>query len=410
MIDINVGNAQEKVFRDLLLRAHDLKTRVQLCDLSGNHKKDLSPMFLDGQVTVDATAEVTRALDISFIDPLGKIDIEPDSPSKSSIFIADLMKVWVVMRDPTTDKVYQVPVFTGPIDAVTRTDMFLDVKCVGKERLALDNVWSGKVFKKGQKKTDVIRWILVNMVGETALDIPDRAAKLSRDLKVSHDDVPWKVASQLAGSMNLLLLYDGRGIARLRARSSKPSLILTEKWVSDYPQVAFDLTEGVYNAVRVIGGKPKKAKTKITWTEVASKTDSLSPWRLGRNGVPRFITYLVEDDSIRTLAEAKSLAKDLLDSGLKSGVSFTVDGIMDPRLEEYDVVRAAVGDVSVQSSIKSFTIPLTAGDDGSYGYVRRINPKGGARIIKRHRNKHRRHRHHAHAAASTVNADGKKSA
>lgn len=405
MIEINVGTAQERVFQNLLLRAHSITTRVQLCNLDGDHRKDLSPMLLEGQVTVDATAEVTRALDISFIDPLGKIDIEPDSPSPSSIFIADLIKVWIVLRDPLTDKVYQVPVFTGPIDAVTRTDMFLDVKCVGKEALALDNVWTGKVFKKGQKKTDVIRYILRNMCGETSLDIPDLPAKLSHDLKVSREDVPWKVASQLAGSMNRILFYDGRGIARLKARAKTPVLILTEAWLADFPQVSFDLKEGVYNAVRIIGGKPKKAKTKITWTEVAPKTHSLSPWRLGRGGVPRFITFDVEDDSIRTLAEAKSLAKELLERGLRSGVSFTADGVMDPRLEEEDLVRVNVGDVNVVSPIQTFVVPLTAGDDGAYGYARRVSPKGGARIIKRHKNKHRNKK--PNRGKRPKNSDGK---
>jgi hypothetical protein len=376
-------------FRDCLLSPHTMGVRVQLCDLDGNHKKDLAPYFMDGQVNVDATAQITRSLDMSLIDPLGRLDLEPDSPSPTSVFIADLVRVWIVLREPVLGDVYEVPVFTGPIDAVTRSDMFLDVKCVGKEKLALDNVWVGKTFHKNQKKTDVIKRILRDLVGEKNISIPNRGAKLSKDLKITQDENPWEVASRLAASMNCQLFYDGRGVAKMRNRKQKPVLTLTEKWVSDTPQVSYDLSGGVYNAVRVVGGKPKKAKKKVTYKAVAGRRHPLSPWRLGRGGVPRFITFSVEDDSLRTKKECAKLAKALLKSGLSAGIAFTVDGIMDPRLEENDPIRIDVGSVSVTSPTKTFTIPLTAGDDGAYGYAKRIEPKGGARILKRHKHKHR---------------------
>lgn len=375
--------------RSLLLQAHTMGVRIQVCDLDGNHEKDLTPYFMSGQVTVDSTAEITRALDMSLIDPLGKLDLEPDSPASTSIFISNLIKVWVVLRDPVSGDVYTIPVFTGPMDSVTRTDMFLDVKCVGKEKLALDNVWVGRNFRAGQKKTEVVTRILRDMVGEVNLSIPDRAAKLPKDLKITSEDNPWAVASRIVASMNCQLFYDGRGVARVRPRKQDPVLTLDEKWVAGTPQVSYDLSAGVYNAVRVVGGKTKKGKKKVVAKAVAGRAHPLSPWRLGRGGVPRFITYSVEDDAIRTKAEAKRLAKALLNHGLAAGLSFTVDGIMDPRLEENDVVRVSVGDVAVQGPTRAFTIPLTAGDDGAYGYAKRITPKGGSRILKRHKNRRR---------------------
>lgn len=395
MIDISETGAGVKRFRALMRSAHSLRIVVQLVTLDGAYKKDLSGLFLEGQVTVDTTADTTRALEITICDPLGEVDIEADSPARSSIYLADLIRVWYVITNPTTSESFTVPVFTGPVDGVSRDGIFLDIKAIGKESLGLGNTWQGKSFAKGQRKTDVITWILVNLMGESPskVDVPSKNAKLPRALKVTPNDQPWRVATRLAGSMNMQLFYDGRGVARLRARSTKPVHVVDETWATSDAQMDSDLS-GVINAVKVIGSKPKKAKEKVRYTAVATKTHPLSPWRLGRNGIPRYIWTSIEDDSLRTVAECKALADSVLRNGLVAGVTFTVDGIMDPRLEELDCVKVAVGDIVAQGAIRSYTIPLTAGDDGSYGYVRRIRPKGGMKMIKRkkHKVKHKNHK------------------
>lgn len=405
MIDINETAAGVNRFKALLRKPHSLEIRVLLMTLDGAVKKELTTMFLDGQVTVDSTAEVTRGLDISFIDPLGKIEIEPDSPSSTSVFIADMIRVVYVIRDPFAKEIFSCSVFTGPVVSVSRTDMFLDVKAVGKESLGLNNVWAAKTFKKGQSRTDVIKHILSDLMGENKMHIPARPAKLGSDLKIRQDDAPWKVASRLAASMNCQLFYDGRGIAVMRARSVKPVHVVDETWSHEPPQVAYDMT-AVVNAIRVTGGKPKKAKKKVSAIAVAQRTHPLSPWRLGRNGVPRFIWISVEDDSLRTDAECQELADSMLEQGLASGVTYAADGIMDPRLEELDCVKLSVGSINVQAPIKQFVIPLNAGEDGSYGYVKRIKPKGGAKMIKRHKSKHK-HKSHKNPQNGKHRTDGK---
>jgi hypothetical protein len=372
---------------DATLRSpHNLAIRVRLLDLDHNYKKDLTPYFVEGQVSVDADAEVTRALDMTFLDPEGKVPLDPDEPGSTSVFIADMISVVYVVQDSIRQNTWEIPVFCGPVDDVSRDDIFLDVKCLGKESLALTNLWQGRNFKKGQEKTWVIKQILTDLCGETKLTIPNRDAKLPNDMKLNREDIPWKVAKNIAGSLNQQLFYDGRGVATMRPRKTSPVLTLDGTWRTSEPQFSYDLSV-VVNAVDVIGGKPKKAKHKVKARAVAPRSHPLSPWRLGRGGAPRYLWVEIQDDSLRTTKECKELANKVLKQGLLAGLTMACDGIPHPRLQELDVMRVVTAENTVTLNLRKFTIPLNAGEDASYGYLRRAKPKGGAKGVVRKKRK-----------------------
>lgn len=380
---INIGKtrAQNKALDDLLASPHRIRIRVRLLDLNHNYLKDLTDFFADGSVSVDTGAACTRALDLVLLDPFNKVHLDPDSPSRASIFMSDMVSVVYVVKDPNSTATYEIPIFCGPIDDVDRDDVFLTVKCLGKEALSLNNAWRGKTFKKGEKKTDVIREIMRRHAGETRFNIPDRKEKLPNDIKLSRDKTPWSVAQKVARSMGMQLFYDGRGICVLRRRPKNPVFTFNSKYLTQFPKVAYDLSKTI-NAVQVIGKKPKKAKKKIKYTAVAQRRHPLSPWRLGRAQAPRYLWTVIEDESIESKEEARKVARRELGHGLQAGVDVTFEGIPHPRLQELDPCRVRVGEVAARFPMKKFTIPLTAGDDSSYGYLRRVRPKGGHRGVK----------------------------
>lgn len=379
-----------ELLKETLTSAHNIDIKVRLLDLNQKFLQDLSGNFVDGAVSVDAHAETTRALDLSLFDPFHEVSLEPTSPSRTSIFIADMIRVVIVVSTPDRQNVWHIPVFTGPIDSVDRDDFWLDVKCLGKESLSLDNTWRGRTFKKGQEKTDVIRFILENLMGENKINITDRKQRLPNDLKLNDEKSPWSVAKRLAASMNMILYYNGAGVVIMRKKKARrPVIRFTNRWVTTYPKVSYDLSNTI-NAVRVVGGKPKKAKKKIKYTAVAKRRHSLSPWRLGRGGKPRFLWVEIDDDSIRTKKEAKQIAQRVLNRGLLAGVTVTWDGIPFPLLEELDLCRIDVDGFGAKFAVPKFTIPLVAGDDAAFGYLRRARPKGGprgVRVRKKNRNK-----------------------
>jgi hypothetical protein len=201
------------------------------------------------------------------------------------------------------------------------------------------------------------------------------------------------VAKRLAKTMGFQLFYDGRGVAVMRRIAHRPVLRMDEGWITTNPKVAYDLSKTI-NAVRVIGKKPKKAKQPVSYTLVAKKSHPLSPWRLGRGGVPRYLWTEVEDTSLRTKKECKDLCKTLLRDGLLAGVDVTYDGAPHPRLQEGDIIALRTDVVDVNFKASKFTIPLTAGTVASYGYHRRIRPKGGSRIIRPRHKHHHKKKHH----------------
>lgn len=381
MIKIGKSKQQERSLNSLLTRPHHIRMRIRLLSLDHTYIRDLTENFSDGSVTVDSTAETSRALDLTLFDPLGKIDITPDSPSRASVYIAAMISVVYVIGDPTWSEQYAIPIFCGPIDDVDREESYLKVKCLGKEALSLSNAWKAKTFKKGEKKTDVIKEILRRFAGETKFNIPDLKAKLPNDIKLNREKSPWSVAQKVAQTMGMQLFYDGRGYATLRRRPKNPVLTLDTGMLTTFPKISYDLTKTI-NAVQVIGKKPKKAKKKIKYTAVAQRRHPLSPWRLGRGTAPRYLWMVIEDESIESKKEARKVAKRELNQGLMAGIEVTADGIPHPRLQELDPVRFNAGDVSTKAPLKKFTIPMTAGDNAAYGYVRRSRPLGGARGVK----------------------------
>lgn len=389
MIKLGKTSASNKELDETLVSSHNLDIRIGLSTSDGSFEKNLTEHFQDGAVSVDSDAQITRALDLVLFDPGGNVNIEPTSASKTSIFIADNIDVTYVVSTPDRQKVWEIPVFTGPIDTVQREDFKLTIKCLGKESMYLSNVWRGKTFKKNQQKTDVIKEILRDWCGQNKMDIPDLKAKLPNDLKFNSEDSPWIQAKKLARSMGYQLFFDGRGIPVMRRRTKTPRVRFTSRWVTTYPVVSYDLGVTV-NAVRVVGGKPKKNKPKIRYTAVAKRKHPLSPWRLGRNGAPRFLWLEIVDDSIKSKKDAKRIAQSELKHGLLAGVNVTFDGIPHPRLQEMDICRVDVDAFNAKFAARRFTIPLMAGDDSSYGYLRRARPKGGQRgvkVKKKHRHK-----------------------
>lgn len=331
----------------------------------------------------------------------------PDRVTIASPFYMDLFQVTpgsIDAGDLANQQTYAVPVFTGPISAVERNDVMLSVKAVGKESLGLTNLWAGRHFKEGQEKLWVIRQILTDLMGESKLDIPNaiggRSPKLSNDLKLGTDDAPWKVAKKLAGSMNCQLFYDGRGVARLRKKQTHPVFQLDKDFLIAEPDIAYDLSS-VINAVRVIGGVPKKAKKPVKGKAVAQFNHPLSPWRLGRRGAdgvyqPRFLWVEIQDDSLTTKKECNDLARTTLKHGLMGGVTISADGIANPRLQEMDIVRVKSDNINAKLPMRKFVIPLIGTNAGSYGYLRKMRPHGGHKPPPRpHR--HRRDKRKAYA-------------
>ncbi len=386
MLPMGLTAAQQAQLLALLYGNHNLDTVVRLMDTSHNYLDDLSDQFMDGNVVIDSDApDADRALDITFLDPLRKIHLDPDSPHPSAMFIANMISVVYCISSPDGAVVFNIPVFCGPIDDVTRNGVFLNVVCLGKEKLSSDNAWVGRTWKKNYFKTSIIKQLLAS-TGEVKLgDIPNLPYKTGGVFAIKRDENPWAKSKRLASTMGMQLFYDGRGVPRLRYTPSKSVITIDERRITTMPQFGYDLKSAV-NAVQVIGGKPKGAKNRINYRIVASDSHPLSPKRVGRNGVPRYLNpILIDDQNLKTNSDVRDMAERTLNSHLLASIDTTFDMFRNPLLEPMDIGYLAYEGFATNIALRRFTIPLRNSGDSSVGYLKRIKPRGKKPITRRKR-------------------------
>jgi hypothetical protein len=358
-----------------LLGNHSIRVRVEVLTLEMKPVSTLSNRVLDGQVNIDATAEVTRSATLTLLDRDHSLHFDSNSPADGALYADRMLRVWYDVRSPGGSWI-EVPLITGPVSRFTRDGSKVNVEIQGKESLARGVAWRTKTYRKGATKVDVIEDVM-RKEGERHFSLARATAKLPGDKSLTVDTIPWEFVKALAASMGLQLFYDGFGRLVLRRppgtslwtfASGDGGSILTA------PRVTFSI-DAVKNAVRVVGTKPKGAKAKVRATAVAPRNHPLSPFRLGRNGEGRYLAEFIDDTSIGSDAEAGRVARGRLDALLMQAVDVEFDSLVIPHLDAGDVVTVKTDDFTMQTRLDRFTIPLLAAGTMPVGYNRRVTPR-----------------------------------
>ena len=374
---------------------HAIRVDVAVLTLDEEELSRITPDILDGQVDVDADADVTRSLTMTLLDPTHSLQLDSDSPDDGALYADRLIQVVYSVLVPSLADRVDVEVFTGPIVAFQRAGDEVTLEAQGKESLAMGWIWRPLHIKKGARKVDAIRTILSERGGERRFDLPDLATRLPKPIGLGRAAAAWPRARAVARSMNRQLYYDGRGTCRLRIRPRRPVFTFRADDVGRLNitgpvTVTHDFTE-VRNAVWIKGGRPKGEKKAVEAFAVAPKGHPLSPIRLGRTNadgdvVPRYLVEERSNDHIRSKAEAQRRAEALLDDVLLEtlGVSFTALPV--PHLDPLDVVRVVTGDFTANVRIRQFSLPLAASGQMTVGYIERVSKPAKRQI--RHRRRH----------------------
>src|SRR5690606_5804143 len=93
MLDLGLSSSQKKRFHALLASHHSIYIRLQIMDLEHGYLDDISDQLIDGQVTVDASADVTRSLSLDLLDPRNTLHLDSDSPSAGALFADRMIRV-----------------------------------------------------------------------------------------------------------------------------------------------------------------------------------------------------------------------------------------------------------------------------------------------------------------------------
>lgn len=384
MLNLGLNSADLKLFNQSLTTHHSVRVTVQLLTLNHVYLADLSDQLLDGQVSIDANAEVTRTLALELFDPDHTLKLDSTAPADGALFYDRMIRVVYSVKSELLPRWVDVPVFCGPITKMTRTVDKINVECQGKESLvtppSVANV--SRVFGKNTNRAALVRAIMAAHGGETKFSIPAYGNTTTGPVTLTSETNIWQIVKAINGSFSTRqLFYDGRGV--LVMRSTPTASTYTFKTgpggnVTTVPTVDYDISN-VRNVVRVNGAIPAGKKTPITYQATLPRTHPMNHVAMGRNGVPRVLREIVTDDNVKTAAQAKALAVAQLNSLSLQYVDIKFDALVAPHLEPMDVYTLRTGDFSMSARVGQMTIPLRSAVSNIGYLVRRTANKGRIR-------------------------------
>lgn len=338
-------------------------------------EQPLGPLGLrviSGAVQVDNGADVDRVLSLVCLDPAGRFNWAPSSPATAALYADNFLSVRYIVEDVPTVGDVEVPVFEGPITAVQRNGSQLTVTALGKESLYLAPhlAWSSQKIADRVAIDDAIRKILAAF-GEKRFALDPQRLRTADPVIIATGAEPWKAAALIAANMNRQLFYDGRGRARLR-NYPDPSAFAYSTGpggsVLSPPQITYSV-DRVRNAVEVLGPATKAPAKRPRVVAVAERAHPLSPWALSRNGSPRYLVNRIELDKATSRGSMQATANRSLHDALLAEVGVAFDALCIPHLEPMDIVTLVVGEQRTPFRLTQFTIPLTATDPSSVGFL-----------------------------------------
>lgn len=378
MIPLGLTALEQAAFHATLCTHHTITVSVYVQDLNGLYLSNVSDMLLDGQVNVDADADITRSLTATFMDRSHAMSFDSSSPDDGALYFDRMLHVDYSVHVPALDRRVVVPVFEGPVTKFDRDGEQVGIEAQGKEVLGLNEIWRPLNIVKGANKVAAMRLILSSRAGETRFAMPTTTQTLPAAVALDRMAQAWPAAVGIATGMTQQLFYDGSGTCRLRVAPSSP--VYTFR---DGPRVNANITshvqltkdaERIKNTVWVQGGLKLGGKSgNASAVAVAPKDHPLSPQALARNGQPRHFVEQIQEDTVRTDAQARTLATSTLNDRLLDVTDMTCNALPVPHLDPLDVVQIQTGAFTSNIRLRKFSLPLSVTADMSLGAIQRVS-------------------------------------
>lgn len=403
MYQLPISDAQRLALIATLRTSHRRRVQVRIHNRGEKVIEQLdvpASQMLTGSVTVDAQADITRSLAMTFIDPQQRLGFDAGSPARGGLFADNLVSVEYGVLVPSVGWI-DIPVFWGPVTSFERDRAQVTIEAQGKEALALDPHFTtqGYTIKKGRRVDNAIRDVM-DRTGETRYDLPDMPQRLPRSRAVEPEDEPWDVVKfgweagtrvwhgkgkkrhrerttveyngLIAIAGNMRAYYNGAGRLCVRRRSTTNVLVLQSgRDLVTPPVVKFDAL-AARNHVVVTGAKVTVGKRHVQRRASATlpPANPLSPYALARNGKLRYMTEFLAVDGLKTHQACVDRARRVLAEKSADGLDLAFDCLPFPMLEEHDMVRVITDAYTIDIPLRQFTIPLAPGEPMTVGYTR----------------------------------------
>lgn len=352
----------------ILRDSHNVRVRVIMMDTDHAILDYLTDRLIDGTVDIDAEGDVTRSLSMTLMDPDHDLNLDTFKHANGKPYYTTMFRISYDIKKFTDVDYVNVPIFTGPITSLDRDGGLLNIECASKEIMASEGLWSGRSWLAGTRKREVIKNGMQELFGENFFDMDQIASDLGHDWSLKRGDDAWERFQNLAKNMSCQLYYTGKGELRLRKRNLDPVFTFTEQWLTSIPHVGYDL-ESVRNAVRVTGGRNVGDSANYWFSVTAQDSHPLSPYSLRRNGVRRYLPVFIEDDSLKTIGETQEAAFTELHKGLVKSSNVEFAALVNPLLEEGDMISIWGGGYFGKTEFAEASIPLAGDAEMSVGFM-----------------------------------------
>lgn len=368
-----IDPGQREAYRRTLTGVYTKRIRVVLLDKNGGNVENLTRAFQDGRVLVDTTQDVDRSCSIMILDPGRRYGFDADTYQGGELDLTRQLRVWWIVDGPLLARPVSIPVHTGPLTRIERDGALVTIEAQGKEVRGMTPSMRTLNLEKGMRRTDAIKRILRERMGERRLGaIPDLDARLPDDFTIGPKDLPWVEAQRLAGAFDRQLFYGGDGVPYLRKRPAKPLWRFrgnAEHGEITSPVVVSSDLQKIKNRIRVVGATPKGKKKPVDAVATADRTHPMSPWELGIDDAPVWLLDEITNDRLRTEKECRQVADSRLDEGVRLVHDTSFNAIPVPHLEPLDLISVHTDYETPTTRLRTFELPLGLGSDMSVGYV-----------------------------------------
>lgn len=368
MIDLGLTRAEQRALLRTLASDHQVDLWCSILDMEHHALGRLNGRVTGGQVNIDTTADVTRQLQLTFVDEDNSIRVDTTDGRPA---LNRMIRLHYKVRVPELDRWIGIPLFTGPITKVDRDGAEVTIEGLGKEHLALTPARHYRTFRKGTNRVSIIRTVLRD-TGERRLRLPKGWNSRTRRINsVTQKTLPWNLAQAAARGCRAQLFYDGRGFARLRRRPVRSSFTFRDGdggTLLSTPKLSEDSQDNV-NTVRVIGAVPTGQKDPLTFEDSLPASHPHSPEQLGRWGEPRYLVEEIEDDTLRTMSEVKKTVRRRLTEIQLDEQMVTFDALPVLLLEEGDRFTVDAKGAKTPGRLVQMSIQLGHEGISTVGYL-----------------------------------------
>lgn len=386
--------------------SHDFTVDVEILTL--NEALTGNATFLDGQVNIAKTGPIRRTATLTLSDPAGALDFSNGSAwSNTHVWVDRLIRVRHTIEVPGYGEVTATAIVGVPT-AISRSGAEVQVELADKAALAMRGA-RPYTAAKGTNAVQAIRSILSVCTGEFRFRFPSSTRRLSKDYKVGWADeaAPMVVAAKIADAeLGMQLLYSCDGYALLRPLPSLPSADVG--YVTEQANSQVDFTT-LSNFALVTGGATSKkvghatVTTRPQSTATVPVSSPISPERLKRNGVLRYLPLVVSEDGYKKTTQTAARAKSEIARAATIVNDLSANVVPFFHLDADDIVDIHSADTTRRTMrLQTGSIPLAAGGDMTIGYTAWVSRPAGPRVashlvrqVKQPHKKHRK-RHRAH--------------